>query len=147
MNARTKQVNSITITEQGLDVAGDINFPKFVQMMSSAFLAVMKKTRRDLVSNIPHDKADYAQVEGDIYDAVNLAMSNVLAMFAPELDKRPDLTEEAIKCVMMVEDDIIRRAAAGDIEAARIVTGNPNLQEEDLQCTESSTSAQDVEQN
>lgn len=147
MNARTKQVNSITITERGLDVAGDINFPKFVQMMSSAFLAVMKKTRRDLVSNIPHDKADYAQVEGDIYDAVNLAMSNVLAMFAPELDKRPDLTEEAIKCVMMVEDDIIRRAAAGDIEAARIVTGNPNLQEEDLQCTESSTSAQDVEQN
>lgn len=147
MNAKTKQVNSITITERGLDVAGDINFPKFVQMMSSAFLAVMKKTRRDLVSNIPHDKADYAQVEGDIYDAVNLAMSNVLAMFAPELDKRPDLTEEAIKCVMMVEDDIIRRAAAGDIEAARIVTGNPNLQEEDLQCTESSTSAQDVEQN
>lgn len=147
MNARTQQVNSITITEQGLDVAGDINFPKFVQMMSSAFLAVMKKTRRDLVSNIPHDKADYAQVEGDIYDAVNLAMSNVLTMFAPELDKRPDLTEEAIKCVMMVEDDIIRRAAAGDIEAARIVTGNPNLQEEDLQCTESSTSAQDVEQN
>lgn len=147
MNARTKQVNSITITEQGLDTAGDITFPKFVQMMSSAFLAVMKKTRRDLVSNIPHDKADYAQVEGDIYDAVNLAMSNVLAMFAPELDKRPDLTEEAIKCVMMVEDDIIRRAAAGDIEAARIVTGNPNLQEEDLQCTESSTSAQDVEQN
>ena len=147
MNAKTKQVNSITITERGLDVAGNINFPKFVQMMSSAFLAVMKKTRRDLVSNIPHDKADYAQVEGDIYDAVNLAMSNVLAMFAPELDKRPDLTEEAIKCVMMVEDDIIRRAAAGDIEAARIVTGNPNLQEEDLQCTESSTSAQDVEQN
>ena len=147
MNAKTKQVDSITITERGLDVAGDINFPKFVQMMSSAFLAVMKKTRRDLVSNIPHDKADYAQVEGDIYDAVNLAMSNVLAMFAPELDKRPDLTEEAIKCVMMVEDDIIRRAAAGDIEAARIVTGNPNLQEEDLQCTESSTSAQDVEQN
>ena len=147
MNARTKQVNSITITERGLDVAGDINFPKFVQMMSSAFLAVMKKTRRDLVSNIPHDKADYAQVEGDIYDAVNLAMSNVLAMFAPELDKRPDLTEEAMKCVMMVEDDIIRRAAAGDIEAARIVTGNPNLQEEDLQCTESSTSAQDAEQN
>ena len=147
MNARTKQVNSITITERGLDVAGDINFPKFVQMMSSAFLAVMKKTRQDLVSNIPHDKADYAQVEGDIYDAVNLAMSNVLAMFAPELDKRPDLTEEAIKCVMMVEDDIIRRAAAGDIEAARIVTGNPNLQEEDLQCTESSTSVQDVEQN
>ena len=147
MNARTEQVNSITITERGLDVAGDINFPKFVQMMSSAFLAVMKKTRRDLVSNIPHDKADYAQVEGDIYEAVNLAMSNVLAMFAPELDKRPDLTEEAIKCVMMVEDDIIRRAAAGDIEAARIVTGNPNLQEEDLQCTESSTSAQDVEQN
>lgn len=147
MNARTKQVNSITITERGLDVAGDINFPKFVQMMSSAFLAVMKKTRRDLVSNIPHDKADYAQVEGDIYDAVNLAMSNVLAMFAPELDKRPDLTEEAIKCVMMVEDDIIRRAAAGDIEAARIVTGNPNLQEEDLQCTESSTSVQDAEQN
>lgn len=147
MNARTKQVNSITITERGLDVVGDINFPKFVQMMSSAFLAVMKKTRRDLVSNIPHDKADYAQVEGDIYDAVNLAMSNVLAMFAPELDKRPDLTEEAIKCVMMVEDDIIRRAAAGDVEAARIVTGNPNLQEEDLQCTESSTSAQDAEQN
>ena len=147
MNAKTKQVDSITITERGLDVAGDINFPKFVQMMSSAFLAVMKKTRRDLVSNIPHDKADYAQVEGDIYDAVNLAMSNVLAMFAPELDKRPDLTEEAIKCVMMVEDDIIRRAAAGDIEAARIVTGNPNLQEEDLQCTESSTSAQDAEQN
>lgn len=147
MNARTKQVNSITITERGLDVAGDINFPKFVQMMSSAFLAVMKKTRQDLVSNVPHDKADYAQVEGDIYDAVNLAMSNVLAMFAPELDKRPDLTEEAIKCVMMVEDDIIRRAAAGDIEAARIVTGNPNLQEEDLQCTESSTSAQDAEQN
>lgn len=147
MNARTKQINSITITEQGLNVTGDINFPTFVQMMSSAFLAVMKKTKRDLVGNIPHDKADYAQVEGDIYDAVNLAMSNVLAMFAPELDKRPDLTEEAIKCVMMVEDDIIRRAAAGDIEAARIVTGNPNLQEEDLQCTESSTSAQDVEQN
>lgn len=147
MNARTKQIDSITITERGLDVTGDINFPKFVQMMSSAFLAVMKKTRRDLTANIPHDKADYNQVEGDIYDAVNLAMSNVLAMFAPELDKRPDLTEEAIKCVMMVEDDIIRRAAAGDIEAARIVTGNPNLQEEDLQCTESSTSAQDAEQN
>ena len=31
-----------------------------------------------------------------IFDQVNLAMSEVLARFAPEIDMRPDITEEAI---------------------------------------------------
>jgi hypothetical protein len=60
---------------------------------------------------------------------------------------RPDLTEEAMKVVMAVEDDIVARAAKGDIEALRIVTGNPDYGKEDSECEESSTGVQDAEQS
>lgn len=148
MDVKIPKRKQILISEKDVKMAGDIDFITFMQMITSTLLQVMRNTRDGITNRAkPEDREEtYKQIEGDIYDSVNLAMSNVLHMFAPELDMRPDLTEEATKLVLAVEDDIVKRAAEGDVEAMRIVTGNPNWVGEE-ECEESSTDVQDVEQN
>ncbi len=148
MNARIPQPKQILISEKDMRLSGNMDFATFMQLMASAMLEVMRNTRDAITEKAPEDKKEevYKQIESDIYDSVNIAISNVLSMFAPEIEMRPDLTEEAIKVVMAVEDDIVKRAAEGDVEAMRIVTGNPNWVGEE-KCEESSTSVPDAEQN
>lgn len=148
MNVKIPKTKQIIITDRNLRVVGDIDFATFMQMMATALLEVMRNTREEISKKAKEEKREevYNQIEADIYDSVNIAISNVLSMFAPDIEMRPDLTEEAIKVVMAVEDDIVKRAAEGDVEAMRIVTGNPNWVGEE-KCEESSTSAPDAEQS
>lgn len=148
------KTNSITICEDSLQIQGEVNFPKFIQLIASALLAVMENARADIsnevMANAPEGSAEMvrAEVTGDIYDAVNIAMSNVLEKFAPEYVKYPDLTEAAI---MKAEEEILEAAANGDKDALRIVTGKDpdvkDLTEDLVVCEDNSTPAQDVAQD
>lgn len=40
--------------------------------------------------------ADHPEAKDDLYDKYNMIVSNVLGMFAPETELRPDLTAQAI---------------------------------------------------
>ena len=149
MKTDPNKAKRIIISEHSLRLSGNMNFEDFMQLMATALLEVMRSTRQNIGEQGKTEaekKELYTKAENDIYDSVNLAMSNVLSIFAPEVERRPDLTEEAIKVVMAVEDDILKRAAAGDVEAMRIVTGNPDWGKEECE-EESLTDAPDAEQN
>lgn len=55
----------------------------------------------------PHQ--DYEAVRDHLYDLYNFAVSQVLSMYAPDLELRPDLTTEAI---LRAEDEILRETDA-----------------------------------
>lgn len=48
------------------------------------------------------------ELKNDLYDKYNFAASNTLAMFAPELELRPNLTTKAI---LEAENNILEREA------------------------------------
>ena len=67
-----------------------IDFPTMLDLTLSAVLAMLNST----VEHTPKQhKQDVKQL---LFDSFNQAASTVLAQFAPEIDLRPDITEEAI---------------------------------------------------
>lgn len=92
----------ITTTEDGqLDIAlADVtSFPQFVQELFTGLLAMMTQT----ANRANADNREEAVQE--IYDMVNNAASNVLSLFAPEIDMRPTITTEAL---LRAENEIMR---------------------------------------
>lgn len=48
-------------------------------------------------SHSPEETAEaLTALKGEIYDSINVAITNVLLSFAPEIEQRPDLTAQAI---------------------------------------------------
>lgn len=78
-----------------------MTFPDSLTMFATTILNNMRKTyetaevhfKKQEVENID-DKLK--QVKEELYDMVNIAASNILHMFAPEIEMRPDLTAQAI---------------------------------------------------
>lgn len=92
----------ITTTQDGqLDIAlADVTaFPQFVQELFTGLLAMMTQT----ANRANADNREEAVQE--IYDMVNNAASNVLSLFAPEIDMRPTITTEAL---LRAENEIMR---------------------------------------
>lgn len=88
----------LKITETHIE-SKDLTFEKALILISSALLHLM---RGALAAN-PASPT----LKGDIYDSVNLAISNVLSQFDPEQEPNPDYDPEQI---MQEEDEAIRQA-------------------------------------
>ena len=67
-----------------------INFEDFLTALQTAILMAMTTIR----SAAP--PAAHAECTNQLYDTYNLAASNLLRLFAPDLELRPHLTTQAI---------------------------------------------------
>lgn len=98
-------MESVTITteyneqnEVRVQVSRQINFEEIMQVTFSGVLALMNT----LLENVPEEDRPGAKEE--LYDMLNIAASNALSVFAPEIEMRPNLTVDAI---MKAENEII----------------------------------------
>lgn len=91
--------NTLTIlTGSGL------TFPEALTMLDTLIYNYMCKTQAsakqaieaDTALSEPEREARLEKVKDEIYDMVNVAASNILRQFAPEIEMRPNLTAEAI---------------------------------------------------
>ena len=89
----------------GMDVAGNITGP---DLLAALFTAVLS-TARAMLASVPEEHQEDATEE--IYDMINAGASNVLELFAPEIEMRPDLTVEAL---LDAENKILDTAAEVD---------------------------------
>lgn len=91
----------------------NMTFPEAMQLTFSTVLNVANATYKQGFKHIlntvpPEEQAQRAlELKQEIYDAINVAASNVLELFAPELELRPDLTSEAI---LKAENEILDHA-------------------------------------
>lgn len=81
-------------------VSEPVTVDAFLNATSTAQLGAMQT----YVASIPEDQRE--KVIKDLYDSYNIIASTVLSAFAPDLELRPDLTEEAI---MEAEKMIMKR--------------------------------------
>lgn len=83
----------------------EVNFEEIMQVSFSGILALMNT----LLENVPEE--DRPAAKGELYDMLNIAASNALSVFAPEIEMRPNLTVDAI---MKAEDEIIASYESGE---------------------------------
>lgn len=97
--------NTITFTVKDnkihLDYAHPMTISDLLQALSTGILLSMRS-----IADSQETEQAKQQVKEDLYDMFNAAASNVLYLFAPEIEMRPDLTAEAI---LNAENDIIDR--------------------------------------
>jgi len=97
----------ISITQDGMILSSEqLHVADYINITLAAQLNIFK----DVLNNAKEEDRD--EVRGELYDMYNLAASAFLKAFAPELELRPDLTEEAI---LRAENEILDERAA-DIE-------------------------------
>jgi hypothetical protein len=87
-----------------------IGIPDLPEFLLAAFTSIQSMALRTIRSTpVIHDP-DYSEINPqeairkEIYDMLNIGMSNVLHNIAPDLELRPDLTTEAI---LRAENQII----------------------------------------
>lgn len=91
----------ITLKDNELHVnTQNVTLQEFTNMLMSAQLNAMTQT----LNNAPTDQQP--QVKEFLFDDFNQAASALLAQFAPDIDLRPDLQEEAI---LQAEDELLNR--------------------------------------
>lgn len=104
---REEKIMKITIINNGEKLAVKTDTPvtsmEVLYNLFSAQLALMN----DMLSKVP--KEDREEAKGDLYDKYNFAASNILDMFAPELELRPNLTTKAI---LEAENKILERESS-----------------------------------
>lgn len=88
-------MKSITITlsdQQQLNMTASepLDFLTTTDLLLSALLAMMEST---VEAAPPQHKLDVKEV---LFESFNVAASTLLAQFAPHIELRPDITEEAI---------------------------------------------------
>lgn len=98
----------ISITQDGMILSSEqLHVTDYVNITLAAQLNIFN----DILNNVKEEDRD--EVRGELYDMYNLAASAFLKAFAPDLELRPDLTEEAI---MRAENEILKEKAANIIE-------------------------------
>lgn len=102
----------VTITTQynengevRVQIDRQVNFEEILQVTFSGTLALM----HDLLAKVPEE--DQTAAKETLYDMLNIAASNALSVFAPEIEMRPNLTVDAI---MKAEDEIIASYESGE---------------------------------
>ena len=95
---------TIEIKDEKVKVSttGRISLPIFMQAVQSALLTTMNA----FVDAVPEEHKE--KVIEAIYNDYNYAASNLLTLFAPDLELRPHLTAEAI---LEMENKILERKA------------------------------------
>ena len=94
----------ISITQDGMILSSEqLHVADYINITLAAQLNIFK----DVLNNAKEEDRD--EVRGELYDMYNLAASAFLKAFAPELELRPDLTEEAI---LRAENEILDERAA-----------------------------------
>ena len=99
----------IVVTEDSAFANQSIPVPHICDMMCSALTGMATQVVTNLRSTPQTEEFDPAQVEKDLFDAMNLSFSRCLELSFPELAGRPDITEEAI---MEAENRIVSFRAA-----------------------------------
>lgn len=96
--------------EKGISTNSDqpITFEEFLFITSNSNLAFAKK----IVEDTPEEHK--LEAKKTLYDLINLAASNVLRAFAPEIEMHPTLTEDAI---LRAENEIIEESTPEDLHA------------------------------
>ena len=114
----------IEIGEEGIYIRPGMEYPEYLQIMCSAQLGMMKSVLMRAKENPDNGEEFLIQLEKDLYDSFNRAASNVLSLFAPDLELRPDLTTDAI---LAAENALLdEKIAEGEIQAAADLAGfNP----------------------
>jgi hypothetical protein len=79
----------------------NLNFNLMLQMVLPFLVqkaqAVYKVAQEQKTPNTPAlTESQLKELKEDMYDTMNIAFSNALDMFAPEIEARPNLTAEAI---------------------------------------------------
>lgn len=93
----------ISITQDGMILSSEqLHVTDYVNITLAAQLNIFN----DILNNVKEEDRD--EVRGELYDMYNLAASAFLKAFAPDLELRPDLTEEAI---MRAENEILKEKA------------------------------------
>lgn len=111
----------LAITEQGAVLASD-------PFSAEEFINLTLTSQLNLFNNLVEQGADKAR----LYDLYNEAASAFLSVFAPDIEKRPDLTAEAI---LEAENALLKQ------RAAKVTNFNPKqrkveqLKNEHLQAT------------
>lgn len=128
MDAKMQAI--IKIAADGVWITPGMYFPEFMQLMASTELQMMRGLYESIQADKDATDEQKEQFKHDLYDAYNQAASSVLALFAPELELRPDLTAEAI---LRAENEILdEKIAAGDIQGASDAAGyDPSFKPED----------------
>ena len=88
------------LASEELHVADYINITLAAQL--NMFSDILRRT----------DEEERERTRGELYDMYNLAASAFLKAFAPELELRPELTEEAI---LRAENEILDERAADKV--------------------------------
>jgi|BioPla2DNA2_1021312.scaffolds.fasta_scaffold56483_2 hypothetical protein len=93
----------ISITQDGMILSSEqLHVTDYINITLAAQLNIFN----DILNNAKEEDRD--EVRGELYDMYNLAASAFLKAFAPDLELRPDLTEEAI---MRAENEILKEKA------------------------------------
>ena len=99
----------IVVTEDSAFANQSIPVPHICDMMCSALTGMATQVVTNVRNTPQTEEFDPAQVEKDLFDAMNLSFSRCLELSFPELAGRPDITEEAI---MEAENKIVSFRAA-----------------------------------
>jgi len=99
--------NKITITivddKVAVNIDKKLTLPEILQILGTASLQAMNTTYQ---ASEQHAEPERLKLQAHIYDMYNYLASNILTSFAPEFDKNPDLTTQAI---LEKENEIIER--------------------------------------
>lgn len=80
----------ITITEKQLEIEGEVSLERFMELTATYQLQMMN----NILEDAPEEHKQ--QIKEFIFDQTNQLFSAVLDNFAPDIELRPDITEEAI---------------------------------------------------
>lgn len=93
----------ISITQDGMILSSEqLHVTDYINITLAAQLNIFN----DILNNAKEE--DRERTRDELYDMYNLAASAFLKAFAPDLELRPDLTEEAI---MRAENEILKEKA------------------------------------
>lgn len=102
ININVKEDNQLSF-----NTSEPITIDELISTVMTLSLAAMNQ----VVANAPEGRTEEAR--GSLYDFFNIAASKTLALFAPELELRPNLTTQAI---LEAENNIIREGRLGEVE-------------------------------
>lgn len=103
--------NKIRITVTDGKIQYNTREDSNVMDLMTVLFAVMQGAMRQVVRSAP---AEYqADIKGTLYDMLNVAASNTLKGFAPELELRPTLTAQAI---LEAENRIVMEGRLSEVE-------------------------------
>ena len=100
-------MKKITISEKNTEIRVSTEQPLGVEDAINLTLSGVLSIMNDIINNMPPSHTQYKQqMKEHLFDMFNMAASNLLAQFAPEIDIRADIQADAI---MSLEDELLAK--------------------------------------